>query len=567
MIKYKFFVFIAFLILFSGNGNRKYDWVEETLNSMTLREKIAQMVISYSDGYEIPENSSEYLRLKNLIESEKIGGIIFFKGNSLQQAELTNKLQTLSDIPLLISADYERGTKMRLNDGSLFPNNMAIGASRRYDLAYKMGLMIAEECRALGVHQNYAPVMDINNNPDNPIINVRSFGEEPELVSMMGLNMIKGLQDGGVIATVKHFPGHGDTDIDSHNDLPVLNFSMERLRNLELLPFKTAIDSGVKSVMGAHLSFPELEKRNYVPASLSNKIMRDILINEMGFKGLVITDALNMAGVTKHLTTEEVALLAVEAGVDLILMPQGEKVTIDAILNAVKEGVISEERINISAKKILEAKKWLKLNENKLVDLENVKNVINSNKEKELSREIADASVTLVKNNDDILPLDENNIKYTIVSVNNTQESAGEEYFLELMKSGNPAEVNKIIYIKAEQDISNVLNEIQNDELCIIPIYSRVRIKTGTVGIPLSQIELINNLINRGNKVIIISFGNPYLLKAFESTDGYICAYGDSESSIYAAYKGIFGKINFYGKLPVTINETFRFGYGLSYKK
>ena len=566
MKKYKFFIFISFLIIFNGSGNKKYDWVEETLNSMTLREKIAQMIIGNSDGYEIAENSAEYYRLKNLIETEKIGGIIFFKGNSLQQAELTNKLQTLSDIPLLISADYERGTKMRLDDGSLFPNNMAIGASRRYDLAYKMGLMIAEECRALGVHQNYAPVMDINNNPDNPIINVRSFGEEPELVSLMGLNMIKGLQDGGVIATVKHFPGHGDTDIDSHNDLPVLNFSMDRLRNLELLPFKTAIDSGVKSVMGAHLSFPELENRDYVPASLSDKIIRNILIDELGFQGLVVTDALNMAGVTKHLSAKKVALLAVEAGVDLILMPQGEKVTIDAILNAVKDGIISEERINISARKILEAKKWLKLDENKLTDLQNVKDIINSNKEKELSREIADASVTLVKNVNNILPLNEN-IDYTVISINNTQDKTGEEYFLELMKNINRTESNKIIYINAEQDISNVLNEIQNDELCIIPVYSRVRIKTGTVGIPLPQIELINNLINRGNKVIVISFGNPYLLKAFESSDGYICAYGDSESSIYAVYKGIFGKINFYGKLPVTINETFGFGYGLSYKK
>lgn len=562
-------ILILFFILFITSGNTGYktsDWVEETLKSMTLREKIAQMIVSYSDGYEISENSSEFLRLRNLIETEKIGGIIFFKGNSLQQAELTNKLQSLSDVPLLISADYERGTGMRLNDGSLFPNNMAIGASRRFDLAYKMGLLIAEECRALGVHQNYAPVMDINNNPDNPIINVRSFGEEPELVSAMGLNMIKGLQDGGVIATAKHFPGHGDTDIDSHSDLPVLNFSMDRLRNLELIPFKTAVDSGVKSVMGAHLSFPELEKRKYVPASLSGKIIRNILIDEIGFKGLVVTDALNMAGVTKHLSAKEVALLAVEAGVDLILMPQGEKVTVDAILKAVNDNVISEERINISARKILEAKKWLKLDENKLIDLQNVKNVINSYKENELSREIADASVTLVKNNDDILPLVENSINFTVVSINNTQETAGEEYFLELIKNNNHTLANKIIYIKAEQDISDVLNDIQNDELCIIPIYSRVRIKTGTVGIPLSQIELINSLINRGNKVVVLSFGNPYLLKAFENTDGYICAYGDALSSVYAVYKGIFGKINFNGKLPVTINETFKFGYGLSYK-
>ncbi|MBN1632790.1 MAG: glycoside hydrolase family 3 C-terminal domain-containing protein [Ignavibacteria bacterium] len=564
----KNFIFLIIAILFLPLCSYNYpdkDWVEETMSSMTLREKIAQMIISYSDGYNPGENSREFNRLKKLIKQEKIGGIIFFKGNSVQQAELTNKLQSLSEVPLLISADYERGTGMRLNDGSLFPNNMAIGASRRFDLAYEMGLLISEECRALGVHQNYAPVMDINNNPDNPIINVRSFGEDAQLVSEMGISIIKGLQDGGVIATAKHFPGHGDTDIDSHSDLPVLNFSMNRLRNLELIPFKSAIDSGVKSVMTAHLSFPELEKRKYVPASLSDKIVKNILINELDFKGLIVTDALNMAGVTKHLSPKEVAILAVEAGVDLILMPQGESVTINAIFDAVSEGKISEDRINLSVQKILEAKKWLNLDENKYVDENKLSTVINNEAEKLLSQEIADASVTLVKNDNNILPINDNT-DYTIISINNTQETAGEEYFTELMKNNNQLKINQIIYVKQEQKTINVLNKIQNGECCIIPVYSRVRIKTGTVGIPDSQIELINSLINRGNGVVVISFGNPYLLKAFQNVEGYICAYGDAEASVYAVYKAILGNIDFNGKLPVTINETFKFGFGLSYK-
>lgn len=546
---------------FSGNN-----WVEETLNSMSLRDKIAQMIISYSDGYELPENSKEFRRLKNLVVNEKIGGIIYFKGNSVEQAELTNKLQSLSEVPLLISADYERGTKMRLDDGSLFPNNMAIGASRRYDLAYRMGLLIAEECRSLGVHQNYAPVMDVNNNPDNPIINVRSFGENPELVSMMGINMIKGLQDGGVIATAKHFPGHGDTDVDSHNDLPVLNFPMDRLRNLELIPFKSAIDSGVKSVMTAHLSFPELEKRKYIPASLSDKIVNDILINELGFRGLVITDALNMAGVTKHLSVKEVAILAVEAGIDLILMPQGEKETIDAILKAVKEGKFSEDRINISVRKILESKKWLKLNENKIADIDNIGNIINNENEIKLSQEIADASITLVKNIDNVLPFNKTGYKYTVISINNTQDTNGEEYFMKLLNETTGFNISKSYNLKSDSDVNYILNEIANKDIYLIPVFSRVKIKTGTVGIPESQIKLINTLIINGCKVIVISFGNPYLLKNFEDVDGYVCAYGDAETSVLAVYKGIFNQINFYGKLPVSVNDTYKFGYGLSYK-
>ena len=565
MKNYIILSFIILLLSFKGTDEKKTDWVETTLASMTLREKIGQMIVSYSDGYTIEENSKEFKRIKNLIKNEKIGGIIFFKGNSLQQAELTNKLQSLSEIPLLISADYERGTRMRLDDGSLFPNNMALGASRSPDLAYKMGLLIAEECRALGVHQNYAPVMDVNNNPDNPIINVRSFGESPELVALLGTAMIKGLQDGRVIATAKHFPGHGDTDIDSHSDLPVLNFSQERIRNLELIPFKSAIDSGVKSVMTAHLSFPELEKRNGIPASLSDKIVKEILIADLNFKGLVVTDALNMAGVTNNHSTKQVALLSAEAGTDLILMPQGEKETIEVILNAVNNGTISEERINNSARKILEAKKWLGLDINKLVDLEKINNAINNDSIKVLSQEIADLSITLIKNDNNVLPLDTSESEYSVITINNTQDTYGEEYFLQLIKGNSKIKINSIYNIKSGSKVNNVSDEIKSSDIVIIPVFSKVRIKTGTVGIPDEQINLIKRLKNNGTKVIVISFGNPYILRAFEDIDGYICAYGDTETSVTAVYKGLLRIINFNGKLPVTISENYKYGYGLSY--
>lgn len=565
MKKYIILSFIILLLSFKGTDEEKTDWVETTLASMTLREKIGQMIVSYSDGYTLEENSKEFKRIRNLIKNEKIGGIIFFKGNSLQQAELTNKFQSLSEIPLLISADYERGTRMRLDDGSLFPNNMALGASRSPDLAYKMGLFIAEECRALGVHQNYAPVMDVNNNPDNPIINVRSFGENPELVALLGTAMIKGLQDGGVIATAKHFPGHGDTDIDSHSDLPVLNFSQERIRNLELIPFKSAIDSGVKSVMTAHLSFPELEKRTNIPASLSDKIVKDILIAYLNFKGLIVTDALNMAGVTKNLSTKEVALLSAEAGTDLILMPQGEQETIDVILNAVNNGIISEERINNSARKILEAKKWLGLDINRLVDLKKINNAINNDSVKALSQEIADLSITLIKNDNNVLPFDTSESEYSVISINNTQDTYGEEYFLQLIKDSSKIKINSIYKIKPGSKINDVSDEIKSSDIVIIPVFSKVRIKTGIIGMPDEQINLIKRLNNNGIKVIVISFGNPYLLRAFEDIDGYICAYGDAETSVTAVHKGLLRKINFNGKLPVTINENYKYGYGLSY--
>lgn len=550
----------------------KNDLIEKKLTSMSLREKIAQMIITNSFGYTLDESSDDYLRLKNLIVNEKIGGVIFFRGNSVQQAELTNKLQSLSEIPLLISADYERGTKMRLDDGSLFPNNMALGATRNPELAYKMGLQIAKECKAIGVHQNYSPVMDVNNNSLNPIINVRSFGEDPELVSLMGVSMIKGLQDGKIIATAKHFPGHGDTDVDSHNDLPVLNFSRDRLESLELVPFKNAVNAGVKSVMIAHLSIPVLEKNQNIPASLSENIVKGLLLEDMKFEGLIVTDALNMAGVLKHFTTEEIALNCINAGIDLILMPTtpankpGETEFISAIESAVLNGIVSEERINRSVEKILKAKDWLKLDENKFVDVNKVSEIVNSSEANELSRKIADESVTLVKNNGNLIPfLNPENQKCLIVSMNNGNEKANSDYFLQRFSDNN--KFGEVSYFDLTGDILNsdeIIGSSESYDFVLIPIYAKVKIKTGTVGLPQSQIDLINTLVQNGKKTIVISFGNPYLIQGFEEVDAYICAYSDAESSINSVIDSFYGTIKFKGKLPVTINNQFKYGDGIT---
>ncbi len=541
------------------------EWTEQKLASMTLREKIAQMVISNSDGYTLDESSTEFQRLQNLIVNEKIGGLIFFKGNSVQEAGLINRLQTMSETPLLISADFERGTKMRLDDGSLFPSNMALGATRNPELAYQMGLQIAKECKAIGVHQNYAPVVDVNNNSMNPIINVRSYGENPELVSSMADKFIKGLQAGNVIATAKHFPGHGDTDIDSHSDLPVLNFSRDRLENLELIPFKNAIKSDVMSVMIAHLSLPAIENESFVPASLSKSIIEGVLIDELKFSGLVVTDALNMAGVVKHFSTSDVALRCVNAGVDLILMPQGESETISAIELAVNNGSISEERINFSARKILNAKNWLKLNENKYVDIDNVSSTVNSDNAKRISQQIADESLTLVKNNNNLLPFNySSNQNCLIISLNNGNEKANSDYFLNTFNSENKFKSVSYYDLSGEiNDQEEIISDSDNYDVIIIPIYAKVKIKTGTVGLPESQISLINAITSKGKKVLVISFGNPYLIQSFPDIDSYICAYADAETSINSAINSFYGTIKFKGKLPVTISNQFQYGDGI----
>lgn len=556
-------------ILFNGKSQSRID---KKLSSMTLRQKIAQMIVTNSFGYTLDENSDDYKRLYNLIVNEKIGGVIFFKGNSLQQADLTNKLQSLSETPLLISADYERGTKMRLDDGSLFPSNMALGASRNPELAYLMGLQIAKECKAIGVHQNYAPVADINNNSLNPIINVRSFGEDPQLVSSMADMMIKGLQEGNVIATAKHFPGHGDTEIDSHNDLPVLNFSKERLDNLELIPFKSAIKNNVMSVMIAHLSFPALESDVNTPASLSKNIIEGLLINELNFRGLIVTDALNMAGVLKHFTSEEIALRCVNAGVDLILMPTnpdgtpGEVRFINAIESAINNGSISEERIDNSVRKILSAKQWLKLDEKKYVDTTEVRAAVNNTEAIILSQRIANESLTLVKNNENVIPFkNASEQSCLVISLNNGNEKANSDYFISRFKE--KTKFRNVSFYDLSGDILNtveIIADAVNYDVIIFPVYAKVKIKTGTVGLPQSQLDVINSVCGKGKKVTAVSFGNPYLIQGFPEVDSYLCAYSDAESCINSAIDAFDGTLKCKGKLPVTINNEFKYGDGIS---
>lgn len=547
------------------------EWVKTKLSEMTLREKIAQMIVTNSFGLRLDKSDKEYKRLQDLVLNKKVGGVIFFKGNSIEEAELINELQSMSQTPLLISADFERGTKMRLDDGSLFPSNMGIGATRNPELAYKMGLQIAKECKAMGIHQNYSPVMDVNNNPLNPIINVRAFGEDPELVSTMGDAMIKGLQDGNIIATAKHFPGHGDTDIDSHNDLPVINFGTDRLDKTELVPFKSAINSGVMSVMIAHLAFPELEKDASVPASLSKNIVDGVLINKLGFKGLIVTDALNMQGITKHFSTEQVALMCVNAGIDLILMPQGEELTISTIENAVNSGAISVERIDASVTKILNAKNWLKLFDNKLVDVSKVSEVVNNSDAQNLSQLIADESITLVKNDGKLLPFKKENKteKLMVVSMNNGNDKANSDFFASEFYNHSKEHFGSLTVYDVMGDFNygdSIINNAVNNnyETILIPVYAKVKIMTGTVGLPQSQLDLINTLVAKGKKVIVVSFGNPYLIQGFTGINSYVCAYGDSESSIRAGIKALLGEINFKGKLPVTITNEFKFGTGLN---
>jgi beta-N-acetylhexosaminidase len=554
-----------------NNMLRLYDsttkLVINKLNEMTLREKIGQMLVSSTLGEDYVENSNESKRLKKLCEQTEVGGFIFFKGTSTGYANLSNKLQSLSKTPLLISSDFERGPGMRVIDCTVFPNNMAIGATRNSELAYNMGYLIAKESKALGVNQDYAPVCDVNNNPNNPIINVRSFGEDPDLVSTMSEAEIRGLQDGKVIATAKHFPGHGDTEIDSHNDLPVLNFSMDRLSKLELIPFKNAIKHDVMSVMVAHLSFPELENKPNVPASLSKNVVEGLLIDKLGFNGLIVTDALNMKGITKYFTTEQVAVMCVEAGIDLILMPTNEDQSLNAIEDAINNGIITEERINRSVEKILKAKEWVGLFDNKYVDVNQLESKIKTQEAMNLSQQIADESITLVKDEMNYVPLSVNSKdrRMLIFNLSAVDDEINSSYFNSKMKDFFPNK--RILEVNSEINpelIDDYLKMASDYDAVIVAIYAKVRHGSGTISILPSQTKLINSFVDNKNKLIVISFGNPYLLNEFPTVPNYICAFGDADVSINAALKAITGGIHFKGKLPISISDEYKFGIGIT---
>jgi beta-N-acetylhexosaminidase len=539
------------------------EFIAGKLSAMTIRQKAAQMVISnlIPDGMNI--NSSEFRRLKKLCEEENIGGFIFFKGTESEYARLSNALQSASDIPLLISADFERGTKMRITDGNIYPNNMAIGAAGNEKLAFEMGAQIAKEMRLIGVQQNYAPVCDVNNNPNNPIINVRSFGEDPELVKRMSEALFKGLQSGKVIATVKHFPGHGDTEIDSHKDLPVLNFDMDRLNKTELVPFKNAIDNGILSVMIAHLSFPVLENKPNIPSSLSKNIVQDLLIDNLGFKGLVVTDALNMKGITKYFSTSEIAVMCVEAGIDLILMAGDEKTTINAIVNAVQSGRITEERLNRSVEKILKAKEWLGLFENKMINDADVYKSIDYDEAAKISMEIAKESITLVKDDNNFLPVKNSAGRTLIISLSDGNDNLNTAAYIQKFSAGFTNSLSQ--EITAELDnvtLESILSESDKYDNIIIGVFAKVKFGTGKISILNSHSELLNRMAAVSKNFTVISFGNPYLLKEFPSVPSYICAYGDADVSIDAALMAVTGTIHFKGKLPVTINDDYRYGMG-----
>ncbi|HZW40621.1 MAG TPA: glycoside hydrolase family 3 N-terminal domain-containing protein [Ignavibacteriaceae bacterium] len=551
---------------FYNLSEEENNWVDSVLNTLSLREKAAQLVMPWVTGNYLSEDSHEYKRLQRLVQQDKVGGLIFFKGDIMNEAILINKMQKLANIPLLVASDFERGLAMRLSDGLEFPYNMALAATNDPQLAYEMGKVVAIESRAIGIHQNYAPVADINNNAENPIINIRSYSEDKNIVSLFSSAFIQGTIDGGNISTVKHFPGHGNTEIDSHQDVPTLTGSKEELRNLELAPFQASINSGVQSVMVGHLNVPAYNENKFIPATLSKPLISDLLKTTMGFKGLVITDAMNMSAITKYYSVAQATVMAIQAGVDLILFPPDEETAINAIYNTVVNGTITEERINQSVRKLLAAKKWLNIEEHRFTNLNSISQICSSNAHLKLAEEIADKSITLVKDEAKMLPLNFVNKKeIAVITISEGYGIESSKLFQNLISQKN-INVNNI-YISRRSSIKDYKRALQlaklSDEI-IIPAYIKVRAYQGTVNLSPENIKLIKDIEALNKPIMLISFGNPYLLSAFPAISTYLTAYGDAPVSQKAMLKAIFGEIDIQGKLPISISNTnFKIGHGI----
>jgi beta-glucosidase-like glycosyl hydrolase len=528
-------------------------WVDTLLNSMTVDEKIGQlfMVQAYSN-----KDKKHRDFIEGLINNYHIGGLVFMQGTPKKQAQLNNHYQSISKIPLLIGFDGEWGLDMRLKNAYRFPWNMTLGAIRDNKLIEDFGARVGEQCKRLGIHVNFAPVVDININPENPIIGNRSFGESRENVTDKALAFTKGIQSQNVLANAKHFPGHGDTATDSHISLPILNFSLKRLDSIELYPYKHLIKNNLTSVMVAHLSVQALESNIELPTSLSYKVVTSLLKEQLNFKGLIITDALNMKGASNFANPGDLDLAAIIAGNDILLVPADVPSTVAKIRSALNEKILSEERLDHSVRKILKAKYWAGLNDFELIDLENLRSDLNTVHDELLHSKLVESSITLLNNESLILPVQNlENKKIAYVKFGDAENG----YFLDMLKNYTNVEV------VSSKNINECIAKLKSYNLVIIG-YHKSNLNPWK-DYKFEDTELVwLQEIARTNKVILDVFASPYSLlqiKSFKNIEGLLLSYQNSKLSQEISAQMIFGARAAKGKLPVSIKNVYAEGYGL----
>jgi len=569
------------------NGER---WATATLRKMSLEEKIGQMIMPWARIEFMNVRDPEYLQLREEMRKYHVGGFgvtVFVEGASLlkseplEAAELTNSLQRDSKYPLLFAADFERGLSMRMKGTTAFPAAMAFGAAGDANLAREFGSITAEEARAIGIQWNWFPVADVNSNPANPIINTRSFSEDPVQVGQLVAAYIEGARSEGMLTTAKHFPGHGDTDTDSHLTLARVNASMDRLDQVELVPFRAAIAAGVDSVMLAHITAPALESDPDKPASISYNVVTGLLKQKLGFKGLVITDALDMGALTRVFSgspsqvSGSEAVAAIEAGNDMVIIPGDLGGAYAGLLEAVKQGRITPQRVDASVLKILRAKASVGLDRSRYVDMAKVGEVIAKPENLAIAQQIADRSVTLLEDENRLVPLVAKSASDGVVAIvftDNASLSDGVRVFARQLRQRSPGAT--ILYVDEANSsfiAPQVMAAVTSAKTVIavaesVPVARRASATQagGSVSLDVDSAQLLAEIVKAASaKAVVVAFGNPYVGSQLSGVGTYLCIYSNTTTSSIALAKALFGEIPIHGRSPVTIPGIAERGAGL----
>lgn len=547
---------------------------QKWLKSMTPRERAAQLLMVQFYGESPNVRSKAYREYATLVRDLRVGGLIVLNrvhngivkhAEPFQMAAFLNRMQKLAKVPLIVGGDFERGASMRMTGTTPFPHLMAYGAANDLDATRALGRSTAREARAMGVQWLFAPDADVNNNPDNPIINIRSFSENPETVAAHVTAFIEGAHSDPhypVLTTVKHFPGHGDTATDTHIGLASIGASRERMEQVELAPFRAAIAAGVDSVMTGHLAVPALEPEP-VPATVSKAILTGLLRGELGFHGLITTDAMDMQGLSKLFPPGEAAVRAIEAGVDLLLIPNDARASVDAIVAAVKSGRLTQKRIDESVLKILRAKVRVGLNKRKLVDLEAMSDDIESPEDEATAQLVAEKALTLVKNEGGLLPLrDPAHACYYLLAAGRFSTQGRD--LMDLLNARAPkAKVALLDPQMPAEEFTQLAAETAPCSAVVVAAYVTSGAFRGNVALSGNYPAFVEQLLAGAKPVAFVALGNPYLLRAYPGVQAYLATFSTVLPSETAAVRALFGEIAVQGKLPVTIPGLAEIGFGL----
>ena len=553
-----------------ARGPRPEAWVEKALKAMTLDEKVGQLLIPTVTGGFRNTESDDFQKLRHDVVDLHVGGYHTFGGDAAGVASLLNDLQRMAKIPLLTTADMEGGAGYIIAGATRFPLAMAIGATGNEHFAYEAGKATAEEGRMLGVNVDFYPVVDVQNNPGNPIINIRSFGEDPARVSAFAVAYLKGVQDGGMLATAKHFPGHGDVATDSHLEMPVLSVDRAWLDSLELKPFHAAIDAGVGAVMSAHINIPSIEPEKGLPSSLSRNVLTGMLRDELKFGGLIFTDAMTMRGITNNYKDDDASVRAVLAGADIILHPPNPEVSFNAIKSAVQSGKIPMSLIDESVRRILQTKARLGLDKYKSTDVNRIGSVVGSKVHRDLSQQISDAAVTLVRDDRNVLPLapsaDQRVLHINLLD-NRTgwrEGAVGKVTAAEIQKRFPKAITFQFDdgTTKNEFDMARRMADLV--DTIVITAFIRVAAYKGTIDLSQEQLRFLRDLSAVQKPFVFALFGSPYLLHHVPELPSYILTYDVNPGSEMSAIRAVTGEIPFRGKLPISLPGLYAVGHGLT---